>query len=166
MLPGGISRAGGRSCALNLATARLRLSHPDLGDALPYVTIWNDPAVLRYLRPIHTFGLPDALATIDAWQRHWEERGYGVWTLTDLATGEFAGYCGLRYLDELGKVEVLYGLLPAYWGRGLATEAALAARDFAFDTASLNELVGVVHPQNQASARVLENLGMTRQPAE
>src|SRR5581483_6582055 len=56
--------------------------------------------------------------------------------------------------------------LPALWGQGLATEAATAARDFGFATAGLQELVGVVHPDNRASARVLEKLGMARQPGE
>ena len=70
------------------------------------------------------------------------------------------GYCGLRYLDELNEVEVLYGLAKAYWGKGIATQAALAAISYGFNVANLDRIIAMAKPANQASRRVIEKAGL------
>jgi RimJ/RimL family protein N-acetyltransferase len=70
------------------------------------------------------------------------------------------GFCGLKYLEDLNAVDVGYRFLPEYWGRGLATEACLASVTFGFEVLKLDRIIGLVLPDNVASIRVLEKVGM------
>ena len=67
---------------------------------------------------------------------------------------------GLKYLEELGEVDVAYRLLPTHWGQGLATEAALASVRYGFADLGLKQIIGLVMPENIASVRVLEKAGL------
>jgi RimJ/RimL family protein N-acetyltransferase len=71
-----------------------------------------------------------------------------------------AAFAGLKYLDDLGEVDLGYRLMVAYWGRGLATEASLACVNYGFQTLELKRIIGLVAPQNHRSVRVLEKCGM------
>ena len=92
------------------------------------------------------------------------------WRLPPESTGEQIGFAGLKYLEELGEVDVAYRLLPSHWGMGFATEAALASVRFGFDNLRLKSaagrirrvrtIIGLVMPENIASARVLEKTGL------
>jgi ribosomal-protein-alanine N-acetyltransferase len=64
-------------------------------------------------------------------------------------------------LDETDEVEIGYLLSHAFWGRGLATEGGRIGLHYGFETLGLDEIIGLVHPDNIASRRVLEKLGMT-----
>jgi ribosomal-protein-alanine N-acetyltransferase len=75
--------------------------------------------------------------------------------------GPLAGFCGLRLFGDPPTVEVLYGLLPAYWGQGLATEAAMAMLRFGFEELGLERIYAGADPPNTASFCVMERLGMT-----
>jgi len=72
------------------------------------------------------------------------------------------GYCGffLQIVDGIEELEIGYRLHPSYWGRGLATEAARAVRDHAFDDLQLAYVISLIHPENIASRRVAEKNGM------
>jgi RimJ/RimL family protein N-acetyltransferase len=77
--------------------------------------------------------------------------------------GRLLGHAGLRLLPELGgETEILYLLDSACWGRGLATEAAAAARDAGLGPLGLGQLVAYAAPENRASTRVMEKIGMRR----
>jgi ribosomal-protein-alanine N-acetyltransferase len=71
------------------------------------------------------------------------------------------GWAGLEFLPEMNEAEVAYLLGKDYWGKGLATEAALAAVQYGFETAGLARIVGIVHVENVASQRVMDKLGMS-----
>lgn len=90
---------------------------------------------------------------------HQDRHGYGLFTVVEKETGEVIGDCGLEHMDigaELG-----YDLRSDRWGRGLATEAALGVRAFAFDRLVLPKLVSLIRVGNVASRRVSEKVGMT-----
>jgi ribosomal-protein-alanine N-acetyltransferase len=72
------------------------------------------------------------------------------------------GYCGffLQHVDDMEELEIGYRLDPSYWGRGLATEAARAVRDHAFNDLELSRVISLIHPDNIASRRVAEKNGM------
>ena len=76
--------------------------------------------------------------------------------------GEFfvIGFAGLKWLVELGEVDLGYRFLPAYWGVGLATEAGEAVLRYGFERLGLRRVIGLVMPENTASIRVLEKLGL------
>ncbi len=73
------------------------------------------------------------------------------------------GYCGFfrQVVDGVNEVEIGYRLHPDYWNRGLATEAARAVRDYAFEVMKLGRVISLIHPENHASRRVTEKNGMT-----
>jgi RimJ/RimL family protein N-acetyltransferase len=125
------------------------------------VRLWSDPEVMA------TMGGPKDEATVRAdtakWARHWNEHGYGLWVLFDAETGAPVGRGGLAVteVDGRAETEVAYALFPQWWGRGLATEIALASVDAAGD-AGLTEVVGMTLPTNVASQRVLERVGFVR----
>ncbi len=93
--------------------------------------------------------------------RHWEERGCGLWAVTLRETGELTGRCGLQRIEETGETELDVILGTAYWGRGYATEACRAGLRFGAATLRPEEIVGIVHPENAASRRLVEKLGFT-----
>jgi RimJ/RimL family protein N-acetyltransferase len=73
----------------------------------------------------------------------------------------FIGYCGFLHHPEVpGEVEIGYRLHPAYWNRGLITEAARAVRDHAFADLKLPRVFSLIHPENIPSRRVAEKNGM------
>lgn len=131
-----------------------------VSDAAALSGLWSDPEVYRYLPFDEPRGLPQVLESIRAIDAHWKARGYGVWGVVDLASGQLVGYGGLRFLEELGAVEVLYGFARAAWGRGFATELAGVGLEFGFERVKLERIIALAHPDNVASRRVMEKLGM------
>jgi ribosomal-protein-alanine N-acetyltransferase len=77
-------------------------------------SIWADPEVTRFL-PSRGVPIPREKTekAIQSFIHHWQQRGYGVWAIVENNSSQMVGYCGLRYLDELKEVEVLYGLAKA-----------------------------------------------------
>jgi ribosomal-protein-alanine N-acetyltransferase len=92
---------------------------------------------------------------------HWLEHGYGHWAVTLKESGEVIGWDGLEYLPETDENEVAYLLSHQVWGRGYATEAAAAAVKFGLEKAHLKSIIGLVHPGNAGSIRVLEKCGLS-----
>jgi len=89
------------------------------------------------------------------------EEGFGLFGVRLRAgDGELSGYCGLLRVETAERVKLLYTLLPRWWGKGLATEAARACLRFGFEEADLARVVAGVDPPNAASLRVIEKLGM------
>ena len=92
---------------------------------------------------------------------HWQEHGLGWWAVERINEAGLVGWCGLQFLPETGEVEVAYLLGRAHWRRGLATEAALASLHFGFVGLGLCTIIALVHPENVASRRVIEKVGMS-----
>ena len=128
-------------------------------DAL--AAIWADPDVTRFL-PSRGAPIPkeNAEKALRSFVEQWPEKGYGIWAIVENASLKMVGYCGLRYLDELDEVEVLYGLAKVYWGRGIATQAAKASISYGFDVAQLEKVIAMALPDNHASKRVIEKAGL------
>ena len=93
---------------------------------------------------------------------HWAEYGFGIWMLREPAAGRIIGRAGLRHLSVEGvdEVELGYALLPEFWGRGLATDAARACVTIGRDWLGLPSLVGLALPANLASHRVLRKAAL------
>jgi len=91
--------------------------------------------------------------------------GYGPWALIETDSDHLIGHLGLRRLDELGgETELLYALHPSSHGKGYATEGARAALEFGFEVLKLPRIIALAAPENAASLKVMENVGMTRLP--
>lgn len=145
-----------------LQTPRLILRAFSEDDALPMHRILSGKGVLRYFPTTDPPPLDRVHKMILNILKHWEKRGYGLWAVESRATGELMGRCGLQLIPDTNEVEIDFILGSSLWGQGYATEAGQAAMHYGFETLSTNTVVGIVHPQNKASQRVLEKLGMAR----
>ena len=94
--------------------------------------------------------------------KHWADHGFGMWMLRDPATAAVIGRAIVRHLDVEGvdEVEVGYGFMPDYWGRGLATEIANACIRIGREQLGLPSLVAITTPANLASQRVMQKAGL------
>lgn len=82
-------------------------------------------------------------------------------SVVDKERRKVIGWCGLGSLDcKLEDIEIFYGLSSEYWGQGLATEAAMAMIHYGFNTIGLKRIIAVVNPNNIASKKVIEKIGM------
>lgn len=154
--------------AEEVRTARLLLRRWRAGDRVPFAVLNADPRVVEYLPGPLKRDESDALvARADG---HFDEHGFGPWAIEVPGETPFAGFVGLsmpRFTAEFTPcVEVGWRLAAEHWGRGYATEGARAALDLGFDRLGLDEIVAFTVPANVRSRRVMEKLGMTRDPAD
>ena len=95
--------------------------------------------------------------------RQWRVKGFGPWAAIEKASGRWIGRIGLDELDEwpgADKIEVGFELHTAWWGRGLATEGALAALSFGFEQHRLERIISVTAAAHAAARRVMEKAGL------
>jgi len=144
-----------------LETDRLLLREFVEDDAESFFKLNTDPEVMRFVPDKPLLNVEQARQTlIDHPIADYRRYGFGRGACILKSTGEQIGFAGLKYLDELGEVDVAYRLLPAHWGQGLATEVALASVRYGFAALGLKRIIGLVMPKNIASLRVLEKTGL------
>jgi RimJ/RimL family protein N-acetyltransferase len=148
----------------DIETARLRLRPftPRDADAY-YLAVMCDPDVRRYLPGGQPLPRERAELIMGRFQDHWDQHGFGGWAVIHRADDLLIGQCGLQYIPGMTEVEVFYALAKAFWGQGLAPEAAHAALRYGFETLHLDRIVAIFMPGNQASERVMIKIGMTYQ---
>lgn len=144
-----------------ITTLRLMLRAFDEGDVLPLHRVMGGTDVLRYFPRQDPPSLERVQKLISGQLDHWAQHGYGWWAVVPRTEAQLIGWAGLQYLPETDEIEVAYLLGKPHWGQGLGTEAARASLNFGFDDLGLDRLVGIVHPENIASQRVLEKIGMS-----
>lgn len=143
-----------------ITTGRLVMRPYREEDLEPLWRLWTDPDVRRFLwddRVIERGEAEDAMRDGLALAA---EHGLGHWAVTLRDDPALIGFCGLRFLDAPPEVELLYGLAPAYWGRGLATEAARAWLERGFAQHGLARIWALTDYGNIRSEQVMQRLGM------
>ena len=149
---------------MELRTERLILRRWRASDREPFARMNADPEVMRYfVRPLTR---EESDAFVEGIERHFEDRGYGLWAVEVPGTAPFIGYAGLNMPAFMPIPEVGWRLDRPYWGKGYATEAARAAIADGFDRVGLSEVVSFTTPLNLKSVAVMERLGMTHDPAD
>ena len=144
-----------------LETERLLLREYVEEDAEAFFKLNSDPEALRFVPDKALLNIEQARQIlIDHPIADYRKHGFGRGACILKSTGEQIGFAGLKYLEELGEVEVAYRLMRAHWGLGLATEAALASVRYGFTDLGLKRIIGLVMPENIASVRVLEKTGL------
>lgn len=143
-----------------MRTLRLRLRAFAQEDAGPLHRIMGERGVLCYFPNQDPPSLQRIQKLIAGQLAHWEKHGHGWWAVELGAEAGLIGWAGLQYLSDTDETEVAYFLEKKCWGQGLATEAAKAGLEFGFGELGLACIVGIVHPDNIASQRVLEKAGM------
>ena len=146
-----------------LETKRLslrRLLPDDLDDLF---ALYSDPEIRRYF-PEGTLTYEETREELEWFLNgHPEYPELGLWATIHKETNQFIGRCGLLpwTIDERYEVEVAYLLSKAYWRQGLGTEAARAILKYGFEQLHLSRLICLIDPDNQASIKVAQNMGMT-----
>jgi RimJ/RimL family protein N-acetyltransferase len=148
------------------ATDRLVLRRWRETDREPFAAMNADPVVMEHMQGPMTRAASDAF--IDRIEAHWDAHGWGLWAVEVPGSAPFVGYVGLwpaDYVTGAPMVEVGWRLAHAHWGHGYATEAARAALRFGFEEIGMPEIVSFTVPQNHRSRRVMERIGLVRDPA-
>jgi ribosomal-protein-alanine N-acetyltransferase len=147
-----------RTVCIETARLRLRPYRDDDVDALH--RLWTAPAVRRYLWDDEVIDRATAAAAVRASIACADAHGFGQWAMRPLASDEVIGFCGFRWLDGSADVELLYGLAPALWGRGLVAEAARAVLRFGFEEVGFARVLAISDADNHASIAVMRRVGM------
>jgi len=125
--------------------------------------LYSDPEIRRYF--------PEGVLTLEETKEEleWHMNGHpkypelGLWATIHKETGRFIGRCGLLpwEIDEKLEIEIAYLLDKSFWHQGLATEAAQGLLKYGFEKLKLSRLICLIDPDNLASQRVAEKIGMT-----
>jgi RimJ/RimL family protein N-acetyltransferase len=141
-------------------TGRLTLRRFTLDDLPAFFQLGSRPEIIRYAQSTPWASLDEARAfMVAAPFQDYATYGYGRFACVWKESGAVIGFSGLKYVPEIGETELGYRFLPEFWGMVLATEAGRASIEFARSDLGLTRLVAMVHPDNEASARVLTKLG-------
>lgn len=143
-----------------LETERLILREFREDDLDAYAGMLGDPETMRfYPRP---YTREEARTFIEKNRHRYVANGFGVWVIEERGTGAFLGDCGLAVavVEGIAEIEITWHVVRERWRRGIAAEAAGAARDHAFRPLGLRRLVALVRPENLPSAGVARRIGM------
>lgn len=156
-----------------LETERVILRRWREADREPFARMNRDPAVMEFYPAL--LSADESGQAADRIEAHFALHGFGLWAAELGSSGAFIGYIGLNVprfevpgLKEAPQpcVEIGWRLASQYWGRGLATEGAVAVVRYAFDVLMLPEIVSFTVPANLRSRSVMEKLGMTYDPSD
>ena len=144
-----------------LQTTRLRLREFTSQDADALALVLSDPETMCY------YPAPYDRAGVEQWiernRQRYQDDGVGLWAMELTKTQQIIGDCGIILQEVEGErlYEIGYHLRRDFWGQGLATEAAIACRDWAFAHLKADRLISLIRPENPPSCRVAERVGMT-----
>ena len=138
-------------------TIHLQLHYPTIEDFTVLGDLWRDKKVRQFLGGI----IPneEIKAKIDAIQDHWNQHGFGQFTVCTKNTKQIMGICGLHYFED--GIEISYMFFPAFWGEGFATESVLASLYYGFNFLKLEKIIAITQEANQSSWELLEKVGMS-----
>lgn len=143
-----------------MQTEHLYLRRFILDDAAQYLPLVCLPEVLHYTgeQPQSLDGARQTL--LDRPLRDYQIHGYGRMACIEKSTGRLVGFSGLKFLEDLQEVDIGYRFLPDCWGKGYATESARMLMRQGANEFGITRIIGLVRPENGASARVLEKVGL------
>ena len=143
-------------------TPRLLLRLPTAADAEPYMAFMWDPEVVEKKQVTLTEDPGDlelAQRKTAALVKHWESKGFGLWTVVDRASGQVIGCVGLQEWKGWPGVELAWVIHRSWWKQGLASEAALAALKWAWANTSLDHIISIINADDSRSMRVATKVG-------
>jgi RimJ/RimL family protein N-acetyltransferase len=150
--------------APRIETERLIVRAPEAEDLDDWALFLADPVATEYVGGTQSRGV--AWRNLAMQAGSWRLRGYGMYSLIDKVGGSCIGRAGPHWPEGYPGLEVGWGLLPSYWGRGLALEAVRAIVDRVFIDLGCDEILHLIDPNNVRSIRVAERLGSRRGPRE
>lgn len=142
---------------MTLQTPRLILREFHLDDAENFYELNRNPNVIKFTGDSSFQNISEAeefLKNYDDYKRN----GYGRWAVMEKDSGEFLGWCGLKFDGK--ETDIGFRFFEEHWGKGFATESAKACLEFGFTKLKLEEIIGRAMHENLASIKVLEKIGM------
>jgi ribosomal-protein-alanine N-acetyltransferase len=143
-----------------LETNRLRLRELTLSDAQNFFQLNLDPDVLRYTGDV-AFENTKASETFLRNYADYQTNGYGRWAVIDKSSGEFLGWCGLKFTPAKNETDIGFRFFKKHWNKGYASESAKACLDYGFSKLQLQTIIARAMIENKASVKVLEKIGMS-----
>ena len=140
-----------------LETPRLTLRAPDMSDFEPMCALMADEVTTRFIGGVQSPAL--AWRGLCGIAGHWQLRGYGFFSVIERETGVWLGRVGPWYPHGWPQPEIDWTLTRASWGRGYATEAAIACMDYSFDVLGWESAIHLIAGDNLGSQRVAARLG-------
>jgi RimJ/RimL family protein N-acetyltransferase len=147
-----------------LRTSRLTLRPPGPADAAAVLAIHRDPRTCAHNPSDALATHADAAELCGRWLAHWERHGFGYWVVRRHGEPEVAGFCGVKAMTLADRpvLNLFYRFDPAFWGGGLASEAATEVVRWAAVHRPEMPVVARVRPANSASHRVAVRAGLVR----
>ena len=143
-----------------LTTPRLTLRPFAPEDAISLHRIMNEPNIMQYFPNTAALDMERVQKIIERQLGQYETYNLGWWAVFLQGGPDLIGWNGLQYLPETDEVEIGYLLSMQFWGRGYATEGAKASLEFGFETLGLEQIIGLIHPDNTGSQNVLKKCGL------
>ncbi|MFC1224967.1 GNAT family N-acetyltransferase [Pedobacter sp. BG31] len=148
-------------------TERLILRELMPADAEGMFELNSDPDVHRYLGNKPVTSIEQSIAEIEFIRKQYVENGIGRWAVIEKTSGNFLGWSGLKLITEttnnhINYYDLGYRFSKRFWGKGYATETAMAVIDYGFTELKLNEIIGIADINNLGSIYVLEKVGLKR----
>lgn len=140
-------------------TPRLRARRWRPSDLGPLLRVYGDADAMRWVGDGSPVSRDEAERWLEVTAANYARRGYGMFALEDLATGEVVGFVGLVHPGGQVEAEVKYAFAREHWGKGLATEAVEGAVAYGASEHGLTQVIATVAPENEASQRVLTKAG-------
>lgn len=141
-----------------LETERLRLRAPRMGDLAAYTAFCASPRSAGVGGP---YTAQQAFARLGEVIGHWQLRGYGRWMVADKATDAPLGVVGLMFPVDWPEPEIAWSLFDEAEGKGIAHEAALAARAYAYDVLGWTTAISLIVTSNTRSEALAKRMGAT-----
>ncbi|MEM9343257.1 MAG: GNAT family N-acetyltransferase [Pseudomonadota bacterium] len=142
-----------------LETKRLRLRAAEWSDFEAFAAFRASPRSKGVGGPYTRDQAFDQLAELIG---HWHLRGYGRWIVADKATDAPLGVVGPYYPEDWPEPEIAWAVFGETEGKGIAHEAALASRTYAYDTLGWSTAISCIFPDNARSIALAERMGARR----
>jgi RimJ/RimL family protein N-acetyltransferase len=157
-----------------IETERLLLRKPMLEDAEAALDLITDPVAMEFIGGVHPDAAADPQFVVRRWLDRWDANDCGPFSIVRQEDGRWIGRCGVLVWDvrtwrhttfasseEFAQPELGWALARAHWGKGYATEAALAVRDWAYRERGFHPLISLIRVANVRSESLAERLGAT-----
>ncbi len=144
-----------------IETDRLILRAFNINDYKDVYEFGSNKEVLEYTGDKAIESFDDAKELIkNVWFEDYKRYGYGRWATIYKPDNRLIGFAGLKFLPEFNETDIGFRFLPKYWGKGIATEASIEILKYGFEILKLKRIIGIAVPENIASCKVLQKIGL------
>lgn len=147
-------------------TERLIIRGIEYDDLDAFAALCADPIAMQFMGDGETLDRKTVEKWIGICHKKYAERGYGTSAVVEKESGKFIGFCGVVRAPDKDFDEIVYAISQDFWGKGYATEAAIATLDYVLSISELSEIYATIHAKNEASLKMMAKLGMEYQKTD